>query len=1283
MRPQTYPHQYGNMASFDTLVFNDMLWRLNEFGVAAPVSAESTRAFVRLWRGYKDSVVHLQLEYSHFRQDVQYPHGPDRRLPDVTVAIPYCSACNLRVMVQDDVDSAANSVTRLKFEWDNLDDMQSCAGAGASSVRTISSACTFAGPRAIVVGRLLPCLRESGCCLVVRSELDIEDDWPAIAAVTGAAKRAAAITFGADVPATTSSLAVTTSVVQSMGRTACNVVSSDAMGALLTGYGSIERATEIVHAAKENAPGILGAVLVSVEHALVAIQDAPYVGSVVKILLLVRRGLAQVHGYQKFVVAFSAEVDLYADSCVNIKKLYPSESRPPGVALQRWLASLENTLADAVGKLPTEQVDSKTWLQGWYNTIRDTVLLKPKLESIRNALKEKWLQLGPAIAIEILDVSKGGISGHDDELLHRIVSELQNIVAQLETAKGRLNNSALNGSMHDATACDKAMFTPGELDAKLKARNLILGSLPHISDEPDRAATVDLPPIPVPLTLRRLLVKTMMLTDVPAKQRMLSDLGNGCALGTSVEPGDSPHQEAYNNQLHWSETLGTSKKGLDQLIDTASRLQIVAGDAGTGKTCLLQTIAYCHAAKVTQSDARGGIYHGMFVRFRRVIFLRLGACAAVLTTPGVVDACITIGALAAQVVASAYGFMDTTTGFYDLDSLQTSLFNPENARRTLWLLDAFDELPGAADIVNQLRKAPFGVPISATDALRAPSGAFTSLTGALPSVLKLFASQPHVIISTRPQFANDLACVDKLLSTYVHLEKLPNAEVRKFVVQSLLDKDVMEIASAALGGRGDTADIMIAALTHDPAMVSKRFKLPATVVDAAVLGIVNSPTKLGRLLSRMLAQPDLREAMRTPFVMHMAITAGELVECASKSGASAGSAAASCTRIDAVAYLYGCMEEYIQCRIKQRLPEDPVELTIGWDAKWGWIKTRLCDAALAGCAASQVKLEWPDDPDRQCELEIILRGSVINKLVDGRVEFVHRSLQEYFAAQGIVDIVKEAIDTNTSTESADFDGSKQRLDAQLNMAICADANDMLRRFVMAYAPNADVVNDIAKRILTAPSAAASAALTLGSSTLAIQAPSASHPTNSNEMSRRWRMLAQCLPFSGRAPELYCKDMFEESASEAWGALNAGLEHELFRDAGFWVVADAVMCETHVARATRVLNAFMDSLAPWASTLKPLQAVKVLRYIDTRDEDALRALKRVQDSHRDSVQLAAIVASGVLEGPNGAARDSLFKLLVDKTRGLLYEGMQQMSWGCNTCRTLRLLTTYNKCLPGLN
>jgi len=237
--------------------------------------------------------------------------------------------------------------------------------------------------------------------------------------------------------------------------------------------------------------------------------------------------------------------------------------------------------------------------------------------------------------------------------------------------------------------------------------------------------------------------------------------------------------------------------------------------AGMGKSLLLNTVAACHAAASLSADelARvnvspppakdNGFIKGAVLRdaYARVVtvrlrdFVKLDCKDSPFTKHG-----ISVAEAAAWTVADLLGLL-TALPKATPQELNSELFGSSDAPapRTLWLLDGFDEAPGAEALAKGL-----AVPVTAafqgvrSGQLDAPSNTLAEVAlrcqpaisipagERLQAVLRVLLTEPNVVVSSRPQFESLLAPFTGLSNArYLRLDSLSPGAVEAFVCNAL------------------------------------------------------------------------------------------------------------------------------------------------------------------------------------------------------------------------------------------------------------------------------------------------------------------------------------------------------------------------------------------------------------------------------------------------------------------------------------------------------------------
>ena len=244
-----------------------------------------------------------------------------------------------------------------------------------------------------------------------------------------------------------------------------------------------------------------------------------------------------------------------------------------------------------------------------------------------------------------------------------------------------------------------------------------------------------------------------------------------------------------------------------------------------GKTLLLNTIAACHAAASLPPDELSrispppattcGHIRGADLRiaYDRVFSVRLRGLTGLegaqspFAVPG-----LSVGDAAAWAIAHHLGVQAAVVGASEPD-FGAELFG-QNTPRTLWLLDGFDEAPGAKTIARALaapaqvaflaaREQQLAAPCdtAAEVAFRAQAASSLPPTDRLPAVLRILLLQQSVVVSSRPQFEALLAPLTGPAANARHLRVEPLAQeaVQAFV------KEALKVGKASVASLGHTS----------------------------------------------------------------------------------------------------------------------------------------------------------------------------------------------------------------------------------------------------------------------------------------------------------------------------------------------------------------------------------------------------------------------------------------------------------------------------------------------
>ena len=245
--------------------------------------------------------------------------------------------------------------------------------------------------------------------------------------------------------------------------------------------------------------------------------------------------------------------------------------------------------------------------------------------------------------------------------------------------------------------------------------------------------------------------------------------------------------------------------------------------AGMGKTLLLNTVAACHAAAFLSADelARvdvipppakdSGLIKGATLRdaYARVVTLRLRDFVKIegedspfnKLSSSVADA-------AAWALADLVGLLAALPKATPQE-LSAEFFGGRDAPApcTLWLLDGFDEAPGAEELASALAEPLKAAFQDARGGQRAaPCNALAEVTfrglpaisipagERLQAVRRVLLTEPNVVVSSRPQFEALLAPFTGLSNArYLRLDALSPGAVQAFVCDALSVRGIIDV----------------------------------------------------------------------------------------------------------------------------------------------------------------------------------------------------------------------------------------------------------------------------------------------------------------------------------------------------------------------------------------------------------------------------------------------------------------------------------------------------------
>lgn len=300
---------------------------------------------------------------------------------------------------------------------------------------------------------------------------------------------------------------------------------------------------------------------------------------------------------------------------------------------------------------------------------------------------------------------------------------------------------------------------------------------------------------------------------------------------------------------------------------------VISGAAGSGKSTLLRSMCY-EAPKE---------------RFCVLLPMRNVARAA----PVAFSEGRTVEQAAGFLVARAYGLNPSPD---QLRGIADALFDA-GGERTVWLLDGFDELPGAESL-----KAC----IDAGDAGDDSEGG----QDAVRRLLRFLLSQPNRILSTRPQFADSL-------KARVELQKMdPDA------VLTYLNAGAQFLPPAVADAPYTTEDVSTAA------------------------------TVRSNFIDRVKRLPSLLDALCTPVVLQLAIgVESHLVPVQDEAPAA---------DVGEVTRIYERVVIALRHQLIRGNGWDEDEATAEF-GQWTALERVLGPLALSGSASNEERLQWPRD----------------------------------------------------------------------------------------------------------------------------------------------------------------------------------------------------------------------------------------------------------------------------------------------------------------------------------
>ena len=194
-----------------------------------------------------------------------------------------------------------------------------------------------------------------------------------------------------------------------------------------------------------------------------------------------------------------------------------------------------------------------------------------------------------------------------------------------------------------------------------------------------------------------------------------------------------------------------------------------------------------------------GLVHGRTIAtyYKRVVMLRLRDLRlSASDSPFALLRGANVAEAAAKVIADLLQLSPEVPGSTPRDLAEDFFGGMEStASQTLWLLDGFDELPGAKALARTLSDVvPAAYHEANINTLASPSAALSEITfrarlaaeiapdERLGAMLRVLLTQQNVIISSRPEFECDLGPLTGRTSPpYLRLELLSTKSVKKFV----------------------------------------------------------------------------------------------------------------------------------------------------------------------------------------------------------------------------------------------------------------------------------------------------------------------------------------------------------------------------------------------------------------------------------------------------------------------------------------------------------------------
>lgn len=347
------------------------------------------------------------------------------------------------------------------------------------------------------------------------------------------------------------------------------------------------------------------------------------------------------------------------------------------------------------------------------------------------------------------------------------------------------------------------------------------------------------------------------------------------------------------------------------------------------------------------------------------------------------------------------------------------------------------------------------------------------------------------------------------------------------------------------------------------------------------------------------------------------------------------------------------------------------------------VRSRLEALAVCVCApaicyyvtnAGVTRVVWPPGDEAASDLALLVQAQVVAADADACVEFPHRTIQEYFAASGVLEATVHKSDGISRTRSmggcqhADdlflkWSPPSPPRDAVLSVLLSLGASNQLKQWSLtspAWDDWRDHLRELCELSIFLPSPAPPSV-----SPLLVRA--ASNPSNNFfrhvlvatctkdpctcnilasavafgcAASQFTDLMGDCIQYSSCAADLWCSKLFATAATMFWHLAPFSRASELL-GSRFWTLADAVTGGEQSKRSIRILGATADTSCQLARHDDVLDrervAIVVLRSIlrcasPEYFAEARRVLERASTSTTESIAAEAALALASLEPP---------------------------------------------------